>query len=235
MSAVPGRWRGALDRALDRLWSWRCLGCARPGRERLCEACLEEWAPWRGIVRCGRCARALPEARPCADCLGTDFAFEGVYALSPYHGLARRALGALKYGRAPALGTRLGRLLAERGELPEAPWRVVPVPSGYRRRLARGYHPAYRLARALAAARGWAYRPVLWRRPFVAPQQGRGAEGRRRNAEGAYFLAPGHGLAGRHVLLVDDVMTTGTTAHAIARLCLDAGAASVAVAVVARA
>jgi ComF family protein len=137
------------------------------------------------------------------------------------------------------LGTIMGRWLAER--LAAAPWAdlvqvIVPVPLHWSRRFSRGFNQAEGLARELAASdRRVAARRLLRVRP--TPHQRMLAAGqRRRNVLGAFRVRGGAAeLEGRNVLLVDDVMTSGTTIAECTRVLKKAGAAAVFVAVVATA
>jgi ComF family protein len=112
---------------------------------------------------------------------------------------------------------------------------VVPVPLHWRRRWQRGYNQSEALARPLAARLGLSCRPWCLRRIRHTPQQpSQRAAGRLENVRGA-FRARGGVLAGRTILLVDDVLTTGSTASEAARALRQAGARRVVVAVLARA
>jgi ComF family protein len=111
---------------------------------------------------------------------------------------------------------------------------VIPVPLHWRRRLARGYNQSEVLARALAGALGLPCRPVWLRRVRPTPQQTRQTPaGRRTNVRGAFRCRPWARLRGRTVLLVDDVLTTGSTCDEAARALRAAGAVRVVVAVLA--
>lgn len=114
---------------------------------------------------------------------------------------------------------------------------VVPVPMHPLRLLRRRYNQAAEMARPLARRAGVAYWPgAVVRRRAGESQAGKSGSGRRRNVQGAYACPPGWSrrLAGKRILLVDDVMTTGATAEACAKALLKAGAAGVDLAVVAR-
>jgi len=112
---------------------------------------------------------------------------------------------------------------------------VVPVPLHWRRRWARGYNQAAALAREMAEELGAEFAPNLLRRVRHTPQQVQPtASARRENMKGAFRARSGARLAGRTVLLVDDVMTTGSTAGEAARMLRAVGAAKVIVAVLAR-
>lgn len=114
---------------------------------------------------------------------------------------------------------------------------IVPVPMHRWRLLARRYNQAAEIARPLARLSGRAYLPDALARTRATPSQaGRSGSGRRRNVAGAFRVPEGKArlVAGRAVLLIDDVLTTGATAESCARALLAAGAARVDVAVVAR-
>jgi ComF family protein len=114
---------------------------------------------------------------------------------------------------------------------------VIPVPLHPLRLITRRFNQAAEIARPLARRAGLAYLPgVLIRRRDTPSQGGRSASGRRRNMQAA-FAVPPRGwpkVAGRRILLVDDVLTTGATAEACARVLKAAGASAVHVAAVAR-
>ncbi len=112
---------------------------------------------------------------------------------------------------------------------------VVPVPLHWRRRWNRGYNQAAALARELAAGLRVRFAPDLLWRVRNTPQQAQPtASARRENVKGAFAVKSGAKLTGETVLLVDDVMTTGSTAGEAARTLRAAGAARVVVGVLAR-
>ncbi len=132
----------------------------------------------------------------------------------------------------------LGRLAYERCfvddklELPEA---VIPVPLSRRRETERGYNQAALLGRAVASAAEVDLRRRLLVKVQERPPQSELSAARRRlNAVGAYRASLPSSLKGKHLLLVDDIMTTGATAEACSRALLRAGAGSVDVLTVSR-
>ncbi|HAC56762.1 MAG TPA: amidophosphoribosyltransferase [Rhodobiaceae bacterium] len=114
---------------------------------------------------------------------------------------------------------------------------VVPVPLHRRRLFTRRFNQSAELCRAVARLAGLAYEPdLLIRVRATRPQVGLTGDQRRRNVARAFSVREGAGarLAGRKVVLVDDVMTTGATAEACSRALLQAGAAEVSVLCLAR-
>jgi ComF family protein len=128
------------------------------------------------------------------------------------------------------LGRLLGELFVEHARhrfeegLPR-PDALVPVPLAKRRLRERGYNQAAMLARWIGKSLDIAVDDRLVLRIKETPaQQGLDARARKRNLRGAFALRDSSRLQGRHLALVDDVLTTGATADGIARLLIDAGA-----------
>jgi ComF family protein len=173
----------------------------------------------------------------CVRCRDESFAFERVLRLGPYEGLLREVILRMKHAAGEGLTEVLGDLWAGHAELPlrsVAADVVVPVPLHWRRRWARGYNQSEALARAIADRLGLPCRPRWLRRLRHTPFQTQQAPtDRRDNVRGAFAARPW--LAGRSVLLVDDVLTTGSTCSEAARALRAVGVAHVAVAVLARA
>jgi ComF family protein len=203
---------------LDLVFPPLCVGCRRRG----------DWL-------CANCRAGLTELG--ADgVLGRTGALDGAYAAHAFDGALREAIHHLKYRGARHLAEPLGELLVESYWLgPLTADLIVPVPLHPSRQSERGYNQSELLARQLSAAISLPYDAgVLRRSRPTAAQTHLSAEERRRNVAGA-FVAGATLPKGTRVLLVDDVLTTGSTASACATALRSAGAAGVAAVTVARA
>jgi ComF family protein len=137
-----------------------------------------------------------------------------------------------------ALSVAMGELLLERRRERLAAIGadlIVPIPMFWRRRLGRGKNSPELLAKCLAKALGVPMRTVLVRRRNTLPQAGLAPPRRRQNVRGAFRVRRPDVVKGIRILLVDDVLTTGATCSEAANVLKRAGAALVAVAVIARA
>ncbi len=195
---------------LDLLLPRRCLVCEVAGTL-LCEACRA------GLPRihpplCALCGAptAWPVAR-CRECTGRRLAFAAARAAVAYDADVRRVVRGWKERGLRGLGAEAARVVVDRLPAPEADV-ITFVPPDAERRLRRGYHPAEQLARALAERWQLPCEPLLRRVGRSSRQQGLSLDDRRRNVARAFVAEP----AGGAILLVDDVYTTGATAHAAA-------------------
>ncbi|HEI8868546.1 TPA: DNA utilization protein GntX [Serratia odorifera] len=209
---------------------WLCRQPLRLAKQGICSCCQRQLP--RIPLCCPRCGLPSGDARlPCGRCLLTPppwhaLVFAGDYA-SPY----RQLIGRFKFRRAPELAPVLARLLllrwlqAHREQYLNRPEVILAVPLHHRRCWRRGYNQGDLLARPLARWLGCEYRPAaLERVRSTAPQRQLSAHLRRRNLRAAFRCH--EDLAGKHVALLDDVLTTGSTVAAIATLLLAQGVAS---------
>jgi ComF family protein len=155
-----------------------------------------------------------------------------------YDDIAKKLVHSLKYGDRLDLAPMMGRWMATAGRtlVAEAD-AIVPVPLHWRRQWARRFNQSALLGEIIAKASG---RPVVYgalKRVKATPQQvGLDKSGRAQNVQGAFRVPPGGKaeVAGRRLVLVDDVLTSGATVDACARALLRGGAAAVDVLVFAR-
>jgi ComF family protein len=174
---------------------------------------------------CGACRRRAP-------------AFAYARAALRYEDVAREALHAFKFGGHRALAAPLGDLLVEavEGRLPAGiPDLLVPVPLHPRRERERGFNQSRLLARRVGRAWGCPVRDDVLVRAVATPSQTTlDGAARRANVRRAFRVRRPELVAGRHVLLVDDILTTGATVSECARCLGEAGPRSVGVLTVAR-
>jgi ComF family protein len=241
-----------LDWAIDWLYPPRCRACAGRifGRddEYFCRAC---WAKIDliGHPLCTTCGRPFPDTggddHSCGTCLERppQFLQARSWACYPRQELAehplRQAVQKFKYGRRVSLGKPLGRLLARGCRQFVNAWDadlILAVPLHSKRLRWRGFNQSVLLARQLSRAYGIAMDPMLLRRVKETPPQTQlNEEERRRNVRGVFALAHGRSVAGKRILLVDDVYTSGATVNECSRALKRNGAKWVYVLTLARA
>lgn len=238
--------RRLLGWLLDLLYPRDCFFCGRPAGEggHICVECLERLSLHRNpsCTLCGA-ESSLPEGPDfvCSDCLRRRPTFERAFVVARYDGALRDLIQAFKYRRGLWLLEDLTRFLVAAYLARISPLglrfdAVVPVPMQPAKLRARGYNQAELLARGVSRQLGIPLRTRLLRRvgTGVLSQTRLRREGRIQNAAAAYRVAHPKHLRGKTLLLVDDVMTTGATCEACARLLRRAGAAKVYVLALAR-
>jgi len=198
----------------------------------LCRVCGEKLFSQHleneAVPLCGLCRRAEPE-------------FRRAVAYGAYEGVLRDLIHIFKYQRVQSAGPLLGRLLSQPVsgmQLPET-LVVVPVPLSPAKRRARGFNQAEAIARAFLNTQPSDSIQLdtasLIRTRETTSQTGLTRHQRRANLRGAFAVSDRARIKGRNLLIIDDVMTTGTTANECARVLRRAGAEQVFVATVARA
>lgn len=235
---------------LDLVFAPLCLGCRCPistaATDRLvCAAC---WSRLRPLPhpRCERCWTPRPTSipgiptAPCSLCAQLPPSLRAVRSAFVHEAPLRQLIHALKYGGWWRVSFSLGRRMAQLSlpeEVREEARLVIPVPLTPVRFRQRGYNQALLLAREVGAQAGWRLEPDLLRRVRSAGSQTTlHPSERRANVAGAFEATGGsRQLQGEHVVLVDDVWTTGATAIACGDALLKAGARAYSVITLARA
>ena len=221
---------------LDQLYPPLCLNCeaALAEADALCGACFAQLRP----ISSPRCpVLGLPfevDLGPdalSAEAIADPPPFRRARSAVLYNEVARKLVSRLKYGDRPELARFCARLMAGAGqELWGGGPVLVPVPLHRTRQFTRRYNQSTKLARALAQLTRLPVDPTLVARSRRTRQQvGLSADARHRNVAGAFSVRPDAAarLAGRPVVLVDDVITTGSTVNAVTRALNRAGIADV--------
>ena len=223
--------RRVVDGIARRLWPPNCLACGLPGDpgadRDLCPACHAA-LPWQPDA-CRRCALPLPmgeTALHCGACLQrSEPPLARVHAAFAYAAPLDRLLPRFKFSQSLACGRLASRLMADalRRQAPDRPDALLPIPLHRERLRARGYDQALELARPLARELDLPLLSGLLQRRHATQAQSRlDKAGRRANLRDAFHVHARTALPA-HVVLIDDVMTTGATLEAAARCLRRAG------------
>lgn len=224
-------WVAARSFAVETVYPRRCAGCGRRGAW-VCDDCRRN-LPLFGPPWCDGCG--VPPALGRCRCGSLPPGVDGARSVGPFGGWLRDAILDFKYrderARAEHLGDELATVVAR---LPAVD-ALVPVPLHPGRERRRGYNQAALLAKRVAAVTGTPTVEALTRVRAAPRQVGSGASQRHANVEGAFALHPSApAVAGRTLVVVDDVLTTGATVGACAEVLRAAGAAEIWVATLAR-
>lgn len=215
------RW---LRRAGRILLAPRCLVCGQAGAQGrdLCAACTAA-LPWNRAA-CPHCALPTPHGQACGPCLRSPPPVATTLAPFVYGFALDRLVPRFKFHQDLAAGRLLAELMAQALATAARPEAIIPVPLHATRLRTRGYDQALELARPVGRMLEVpVLAGVLQRQRATAAQSELDAAARRRNLRGAFAIRAGAPVPG-HVVLLDDVMTTGATVHAAARVLLRAGA-----------
>ena len=227
-------WRRAWAAGRDGLYPSRCTLCLEPAPSGICHGCARDLR--RNAHPCATCAQPLPVDGACPACQRNPPALDAVWVPFTYAWPLSQMLLRFKNGGRASLRRPLAELLADH-LVPEATQgvdRVLPVPLHAQRFAERGFNQAEQLAATLCRVRGLHLDATRARRVVATPsQQGLGRRLRKTNLLRA-FVVDGD-LSGQRILLVDDVMTTGTTLNALALEVRRAGASWVGAVALARA
>ena len=223
---------------LDFVLPPRCVLCGEAsGPICICVACIDD-LPWLG-THCHRCSLPLGsyKDRVCGACIQKPPPFDDSICPLQYEFPVNRMVQGFKFKRQLATGRVLSHLICEHvaSRVSGLPDLLIPVPLHNLRLISRGFNQAYELASYAGKLLDLPLLDnALRRQRNTRAQSGLSRKQRRRNLQGAFYW---HGarLSGRHVALIDDVMTTGTTLSECARVLKKAGAKRVDVWVAARA
>jgi ComF family protein len=245
MSALGQIARAAWNAGLGLIYPEVCQLCgefrASPSESFVCQSCRDD-VRWIAPPFCERCGLPfqgdITVGFECFNCQDVTIHFSKARSSVVARNLLLLAIHRYKYGRTLCLEPFLAELFLTRAvpELAPGEWScVVPVPLYGAKRREREFNQAERLGRHLARALHLPLRSRLLRRVVPTQSQTRlSRQQRAENVKNAFALSDSTDLAGERIILVDDVLTTGATTNACARVLVEAGAAEVCVWTVAR-
>ncbi len=209
----------------------RCAGCADVIEEvgAFCPSCWGRME-WLGNAGCQRCGLPLAgtEADHCARCLADPPKLDRIRAAVAYDELPRSIVLRLKYGRKVALARTMARYMAPLKGKWDSDALIIPVPLHRWRLWGRGFNQSGLVARELGRCWGLETNSRLLRRvKRTRPLKGLNHSQRRTAVTGAFRVDAANSINGRSVVLIDDVLTSGSTAEACARALRRAGAGRV--------
>ena len=232
MAGLPGL---LLDPLRTLFFPSHCAGCGRsvPEGDPLCPACgesIEKIRPPRCEV-CSQPYRGVVPTFTCPNCQGDTFHFDCAIAVVRSSGVVREMVHRLKYGKELWLGRILAAWMREGLDDPRLhgwkPDALVPVPLHPRRLREREFNQAEILCQELSRTSGIRVISPLARCRYTTTQTELDRKGRRQNLRDAFIPGKNGDVTNMNLLLVDDVLTTGSTLDACAAALLEAGARSV--------
>lgn len=222
------RWLG--QAALDFALPARCAGCGTIADlpDQFCGDCWQqiEWLGEGGCECCGLPLEAT-DVETCGRCLAKPPLVARSRAAMAYGDIARSLVLRLKYSRKVALAATMARYMRPLvAATPDTI--VVPVPLHRTRLWWRGFNQSGLIAAELARHSGLSHQPsLIWRVRRTRSLKSMNARQRATEVKSAFQIDPSRDVSGRHFLLVDDVLTTGSTSEACAKALLRAGAGRV--------
>lgn len=221
-----------------------CRLCEQPlknvSRVPVCAECLSLPEPLQADFFCRACRTPFVDSYPldeydlCTVCRKSQVNFDAAYSFGSYEGPLRKLIHLFKYGKVESLAQPLSRFLMRampHGERFDA---VIAMPMHWRKQWERGFNQADLLARPLAKRCGLELATNLRRQRYTKSQAGLTETERQQNLKDSFRVKKAEQLAGKRVLLIDDVFTTGATLRAAARVLKAAGAAHISALTLAR-
>ncbi len=213
--------------ALNLFFPIWCIGCGREGKY-ICDSCYEK-VPLISPPICVKCGRPLTVKNTCPGCIEGTVFIDGIRAPFLFHGVIRKAIHELKYRNlkaiAPSLAGFLHHYLSENpipGEV------LVPVPIHQKRRRERGYNQSSLIAFELSRRNGLpVVEDCLIKSVNTLPQVKTTSASERHKNVADVFTCTNEQLKGKHVILIDDVSTSGATLNTCAKVLKASGVASV--------
>lgn len=179
-------------------------------------------------------AYPLDEHDLCTVCRESLVNFDTAYSFGSYEGPLQQLIHLLKYGKVETLAGPMARLLVRALPLEQTFDAVIAMPMHWRKRWERGFNQAELLALPVARRYGLKLSANLRRKRYTKPQAGLTEAERRENLKGSFRVRKAGQIAGKRILLIDDVFTTGATLRAAAAELKAAGAAHVSALTLAR-
>ena len=230
----------AVNALLDFVYPACCILCNDPLREHERTVCASCWGKLQVIrgPKCRLCGCPLLEpSTRCDNCRSWEVRFEKAVVLFAFSDMVRDMVHLLKYRGRRSLGLKLGRMLAEVASDEEAIDSMnylVPIPLHSSRRRERGYNQSTLIAEGMSGPLQIPVRADLVIRKKNTRQQAKlNSAERRTNLAAAFQVTDQDQTEGKQILLIDDIMTTGSTLDSCSQALLDAGAKRVWVAAVA--
>ncbi len=220
-----------IDKFLGIMAPHDCLACGAEG-DLLCPTCLQLFPDIPG--RCYRCRKIAANYRTCSTCRRTSRLF-AVRAATDYESIAQNLVWKLKFAGAQAATRQMTHcMLPLVAAMARPDTLLVPVPTATSRVRQRGYDQAKLLARELSRYASLPHGNCL-ARLGQSHQVGASRQQRLQQLTGAFHVAKPHLIYDAHVILIDDVLTTGATLEAAAQVLKQAGARRIDAAVFAQA
>ncbi len=224
-----------LEQLLHLLFPNVCVLCKTlltPSEEGCCSSCMTDFDPFNNSLEAEQVLRHVITSR-----FGETFQFERGWCRYQFHKKSplQQAIHSMKYEGLFNLGTMFGRQLGEWmlscGDIGDIEC-IVPVPLHHLKKIERSYNQSEKIAEGIGKTLQKPVTPeLLVRKRYTVSQTGLSATERKNNPVGAFHVA--RSVTMRHVLLVDDIVTTGSTLAAAASACLQAGVERVSFAAVA--
>jgi competence protein ComFC len=214
--------------ALEIVYPLSCGGCGSAGSV-LCQECKDFFRPVEETSSCSFCGTWLSAENVCGECTRKRPPFERGHFGFYFEGALREAVHSFKFKGRKDVGRALVRLLRPKLlHMQEAFDVIVPLPVTEKRLKERGFNQTFIIAEEISAVTGKKLvHQALYKTRETRDQYTLSRPERKKNVRGVFALRDGNVLKGKHVLLVDDLFTTGATAKEATKVLQAAGSRSV--------